>query len=99
MLSISFALIASWALWGVLLVALVSMAISQIALQAGDLPPAISTESIVAPVVSVVLGLGLYQESLHETSAGSVVSLLAFAAMLSGVAFLARREGERLGGG
>lgn len=91
-------LIASGVIVAVLVVALISMAISQIALQAGDLPPAIATESIVAPLVSVALGLGLYQESLHESSAGAFVSLIALAAMLVGVALLARREGSALEG-
>jgi|GEM_PF-5904430 len=89
-------LIASGVIVAVLVVALISMAISQIALQAGDLPPVIATESIVAPLVSVALGLGLYLESLHESSGGAFVSLLALAAMLAGVALLARREGTRL---
>lgn len=90
------AVVASWAIWAVLVVALISMAISQIALQAGDLPPAIATESIVAPVISVALGLGLYDETIHDSAAGTLASLLALAAMLAGVALLARREGARL---
>jgi drug/metabolite transporter (DMT)-like permease len=90
------ALVASWAIWAVLLVALISMGVSQIALQAGDLPPAVATESIVAPVVSVALGLGLYEETIHDSTPGTVVSLLALAAMLVGVGLLSRREGTRL---
>ena len=86
----------SWELWAVLIVATISMGVSQIALQAGDLPPAISTESIVAPVASVALGLGLYQETIHESAGGTLASLLALAAMLVGVAILSRREGVRL---
>lgn len=90
------ALLGGWAIWAVLLVALIGMAISQIALQAGDLPPAIATESIVAPVVSVALGLGLYEEALHDSAGGTLASALALTAMLAGVALLARREGRRL---
>jgi drug/metabolite transporter (DMT)-like permease len=90
------ALVASWAIWAVLFVALISMAISQVALQAGDLPPAIATESIVAPVVSVALGLSLYEETIHSSTLGTLVSLLALVAMLTGVALLSRREGTRL---
>jgi drug/metabolite transporter (DMT)-like permease len=90
------ALVASWAVWAVLFVALISMAISQIALQAGDLPPAIATESIVGPLVSVALGLGLYEETIHSSTLGTLVSLLALGAMLAGVALLSRREGTRL---
>lgn len=90
------ALLGSWTLWAVLIVALISMAVSQIALQAGDLPPAVATESVVDPLVSVVLGVGLFQETIHNTASGNVASLLAFAAMLAGVGFLSLREGTRL---
>jgi drug/metabolite transporter (DMT)-like permease len=90
------ALLGSWAVWGVLIVGAVSMSISQIALHAGDLPPAIATESIFSPVIAVVLGLGLFEETVHSTVAGFVAAMLALAAMLAGVAMLSRREGERL---
>jgi drug/metabolite transporter (DMT)-like permease len=90
-------LLGSWALWGVLIVGAISMSVSQIALQAGDLPPAIATESIFSPLIAVVLGLGLFEETVHNTAAGFVASLLALSAMLTGVAMLSRREGERLG--
>jgi drug/metabolite transporter (DMT)-like permease len=91
------ALLGGWALWGVLIVGAISMSISQIALHAGDLPPAIATESIFSPLIAVVLGLGLFEETIHSTAAGFVASLLALAAMMAGVAMLSRREGERLG--
>jgi len=89
-------LLGNWTLWAVLIVAAISMAVSQIALQAGDLAPAIATESVVDPVFSVVLGIGLYQEALHTTSGGHVASLLSLAAMLAGVGYLSLREGGRL---
>lgn len=90
------ALLGNWTLWAVLLVALISMAVSQIALQAGDLAPAVSSESVIDPLVSVLLGVGLFQEAIHSTASGHLVSLLALAAMLSGVGFLAAREGDRM---
>jgi len=90
------ALLGSWALWGVLIVGAISMSISQIALHAGDLPPAIATESIFSPVIAVVLGLGLFEETIHSTVAGFLAAMVALAAMLAGVAMLSRREGERL---
>lgn len=90
------ALLGEWTLWAVLAVAAISMAVSQIALQAGDLAPAIASESVVDPVVSVLLGVGLFQEAIHSSTSGHVVSLLALAAMLAGVGFLSLREGGRL---
>jgi len=86
----------SWVLWVSLAVALASMAVSQIALQAGDLPPAIATESVVDPVVSVVLGVGLYQEAIHSSAVGDVASLLAIGAMLLGLSALSLRQGHHL---
>jgi len=90
-------LLGSWAVWGVLIVGAISMSISQIALHAGDLPPAIATESIFSPLIAVLLGLGLFEETIHSTVAGFVAALLALAAMIAGVAMLSRSEGKRLG--
>ncbi|MEZ5077369.1 MAG: DMT family transporter [Solirubrobacterales bacterium] len=89
-------LLGDWTVWAVLIVAAISMAVSQIALQAGDLAPAIASESVVDPVVSVLLGVGLYQEAIHSSASGHLVSLLALAAMLAAVGYLALREGGAL---
>jgi drug/metabolite transporter (DMT)-like permease len=88
-------LLGSWVLWVALLVAVLSMAASEIALQAGDLAPAIATESVIDPIVSVILGVGLFAEQVHGTSSGTAGSLLALAAMLVGVGALSLRTGER----
>lgn len=89
-------LLGSWTLWAVLFVALISMAVSQIALQAADLAPAIATESVGDPLISVLLGVGLFQEAIHSSATGHLASLLALAAMLAGVGFLSFREGDRV---
>ncbi len=88
-------LLASWVLWVALIVAVLSMAASEIALQAGDLPPAIATESVLNPIVSVILGIGLFAEQIHSSASGNAASLLALAAMLAGVGALSLRNGER----
>jgi drug/metabolite transporter (DMT)-like permease len=90
-------LLGDWAVWGVLILGAISMSVSQIALQAGDLSPAVATESIFSPLIAVVLGVGLFEEAIHSSAAGTAASLLALAAMLAGVAILSRREGRRLG--
>ncbi len=90
-------LLGSWVLWAALLVALISMAVSEISLQAGDLAPAIATESVVNPIVSVVLGVGLFAERIHSSATGNAASLLALAAMLAGVGMLSLRTGRRWG--
>ena len=88
-------LLASWVLWVALIVAVLSMAASEIALQAGDLPPAIATESVLNPIASVILGIGLFAEQIHSSASGNAASLLALAAMLAGVGALSLRNGER----
>jgi drug/metabolite transporter (DMT)-like permease len=83
----------SWELYAVLVGAVVGMTISQISLQAGDLPPAIATQSIVTPVVGVALGVTLFEEAIHDTAAGTAASVAALAVMLGGTAALALRRG------
>jgi hypothetical protein len=82
----------SWELYAVVIGALVSMTVSQISLQPGELPPAMATESIATPVVGVALGVTLFEEALHDTTAGAVASIVALAAMLIGIAGLAVRR-------
>jgi drug/metabolite transporter (DMT)-like permease len=83
----------SWELYAVLAGAVVGMTLSQISLQAGDLPPAIATQSIATPVVGVVLGVTLFEEAIHDTAAGTVASVAALAVMAAGTAALAYRNG------
>jgi hypothetical protein len=88
----------SWELYAVLVGAVVGMTIGQISLQAGDLPPAIATQSIATPIVGVALGVTLFEEAIHDTDTGVVLSLLSLAVMLAGTAALAlRRDGDRAG--
>ena len=89
-------LLGSWVLW----VALARRAAqhggrARSRCRRGDLPPAIATESVVDPIVSVLLGVGLFAETIHSSSSGNVASLLALAAMLAGVGALSLRTGER----
>ena len=65
------------------------MTISQIALQAGDLAPAIATESIASPVVGVALGVTLFEETIHDSAGGEVASFVSLAVMLAGIWALA----------
>ncbi|MGI9556301.1 MAG: DMT family transporter, partial [Solirubrobacterales bacterium] len=83
--------LAHWQLYAVIVLAFVSMTVAQISLQAGVLPPAISTASIATPLVGVVLGVTLFQERLHEDALGLVLSLLALVVVFAGIAVLALR--------
>ena len=85
--------LSSWELYAVLAGAVVGMTIGQISLQAGDLPPAIATQSIATPVVGVVLGVALFEEAIHDTAAGTLASVVALAVMMAGTGALAYRNG------
>ena len=83
-----------WQAYAVIILALISMTVAQISLQAGVLPPAISSASIATPLVGVILGVTLFQESLHETALGLVLSVLALAVIFVGIVFLSLRDGS-----
>ncbi len=84
--------LAHWQVYAVIVLAFVSMSIAQISLQAGVLPPAIATASIATPLVGVILGVTLFQETLHDSAAGLVVSILALAVVFAGIAALSMRQ-------
>jgi hypothetical protein len=71
------------------------MTVTQLSLGTGILPPAIATSSIFNPALSVLLGLTLFQEGIHQDALGSVAAVAALLAMFGGVAALAlgRRPG------
>jgi hypothetical protein len=46
------------------------------------------------PLSSLVFGIVLFEEALHESAAGYTISLLSLAAALAGLVILARAKGE-----
>ncbi len=84
----------SWQLYAVIALAIVSLTVGQISLQPGDLPPAMATQSIATPVVGVILGVALFEETIHDTALGVAASLVALGVMLAGIAGLAIRTGS-----
>ena len=66
------------------------MTFNQMALTTGVLAPALATSMAIDPIASVVLGTTLLEESLHESPAGIVATVLALGAALTGMAILAR---------
>ena len=86
----------SWQLYAVGISGLVMMTVANISLQAGDLPPAIAAQSIAAPVVGIALGITIFEETLHETAGGAVLSLVAIAVMCAGIWALAQPRDVRL---
>jgi hypothetical protein len=65
------------------------MTITQQGLQTGVLPPEVATSSIFNPAISVVLGLALFEETIHRSAMDAVAAVLALLAMFAGVAVLA----------
>lgn len=84
----------SWELYAVLGFAVIGLTLSQISLQPGDLPPAMATQSIATPVIGVILGVALFEETIHDSPLGAIASLVALSVMLVGIAGLAARPGS-----
>lgn len=83
------AMFEDWQLYAILALGFVGMTITQQGLQTGVLPPEVATSSIFNPALSVVLGLALFEESIHRSAVDSVAAALALLAMFAGVAVLA----------
>jgi drug/metabolite transporter (DMT)-like permease len=82
--------------WHVYAMAIVSVAafwLEQAALQTGALAAAVATTMAFDPLSSLVFGIALFDEALHETAAGYAISLLSLAAALAGLVVLARAKG------
>jgi drug/metabolite transporter (DMT)-like permease len=87
-------LLTDWHLYALIVVGWISMTLSQAALQTGALPAAVSTQMSLDPVVSVLLGVLIFQESIHDTFLEGAVALLGLAVMIGGLFYLARAQGE-----
>ncbi len=83
----------NWHVYALAVVGYASMTLSQLALQTGALSPAMATSMIFDPLASVVLGVTLLEESLHETTFGVIVSLVGLGVMSAGLVVLARGQG------
>jgi drug/metabolite transporter (DMT)-like permease len=82
-----------WQLYALVAVGYISMTLNQMALSTGALAPAVSTSMAFDPIASVVLGVTLLQESIHETPLGVIATLASLAAALVGIAILSRSQG------
>ena len=83
------AMFEDWQLYAIVALGFVGMTITQQGLQTGVLPPEVATSSIFNPAISVVLGLALFEETIHRSAVDSVAAVLALLAMFAGVAVLA----------
>jgi drug/metabolite transporter (DMT)-like permease len=86
--------IGSWELYALVVVGYVSMTFNQLALNTGELAPTIATSGAVDPVVSVVLGITLFHETLHATGLQTVTTIVALTLALLGMTTLTRSEAQ-----
>jgi len=89
------ALITDWHLYALLVVGWVSMTLSQASLQTGALAPAISTQMSLDPLVSILLGVLIFQERIDDTFFEAAVALLGLVIMVFGLVILARSQAHQ----
>jgi drug/metabolite transporter (DMT)-like permease len=87
-----FEIFVHWHLYALVVVGYISMTLNQLALGTGVLAPAIATSIATDPVVSVIIGTTLLQESLHETPFGVVGTVISLLVALGAIAILARSQ-------
>jgi drug/metabolite transporter (DMT)-like permease len=83
-----------WHLYALIVVGYASMTLNQLALNTGALAPAVATSMAFDPIVSVVLGVTLLDESLNTSPLEAVGTAIALAAALIGMAILARSQSQ-----
>ena len=88
-------LLTDWHLYALIAVGWISMTISQQALQTGSLAPAVSTQMSLDPVVSILLGVLIFQEEVDDTFFEAVVALAGLAVMIGGLIYLAGAQSEQ----
>jgi drug/metabolite transporter (DMT)-like permease len=82
-----------WHVYALVIVSVAAFWLEQAALQTGALAAAVATTMAFDPLSSLLFGIGLFDEALHESALGYTVSLLLLAAALLGLVILARAKG------
>ena len=90
-----FGVLGHWQLYALIAVGYIAMTLNQMALSTGVLAPAVATSMAFDPIASVVLGVTLLQESIHETPLGVIATLGSLIAALVGIAILSRSQSGR----
>jgi drug/metabolite transporter (DMT)-like permease len=80
--------LADWHLYALIAVGYVAMTLGQSAYQTGALAPALATQMSFDPITSLLLGLFAFDETIHESTAGLVVAVAAFAAVICALVYL-----------
>jgi drug/metabolite transporter (DMT)-like permease len=84
--------ITSWEPYALAGVGYVSMTLNQLALNTRALAATIASSTALDPIISVALGLALFDEQLHASGLQAAGAFVALAAALLGVTVLARAE-------
>ncbi len=84
--------ITSWEPYALAGVGYISMTFNQLALNTRALAATMASSTVLDPLVSVVLGLALFDEHLHASSLQAAGAFVALAVALLGVAVLSRAE-------
>lgn len=82
----------SWEPYALLGIGYVSMTLNQLALNTRALAATMASSTTLDPIVSVALGLSLFDEHLHASSLQAAAAFIALAVAMLGVAVLARAE-------
>ena len=82
-----------WHLYALAIVSIAAFWLEQAALQTGALAAAVATTMAFDPLSSLVYGVVLFDEALHESAIGYAISLLSLAVALAGLVILARAKG------
>lgn len=88
------AVVWDWHVYALVVVSVAAFWLEQAALQTGALAAAVATTMAFDPLSSLVFGIFLFDEALHESAAGYAISLLLLAVALAGLAILARAKSE-----
>jgi drug/metabolite transporter (DMT)-like permease len=84
--------ITSWQPYALIVVGYASMTLNQMSLNSGALAATVASSTAVDPVVSVVLGVALFDESLSATGPEMVIAIAALVVGLAAMTVLARSE-------
>jgi drug/metabolite transporter (DMT)-like permease len=88
------AVFGDWHVYGLVLVSIAAFWLEQAALQTGALAAAVATTMAFDPLSSLVFGIALFDEALHDNAIGYALSALTLAVALAGLVILARAKQE-----
>jgi drug/metabolite transporter (DMT)-like permease len=88
------AVFGDWHVYALAGISIAAFWLEQAALQTGALAAAVATTMAFDPLSSLVFGIVLFDEALHESAVGYALSAIALATALAGLVLLARAKGE-----